>query len=304
MEENILQKLLADAATPEFLASTKVHESFMQRWIPLKHTGVPSRVFHSWKEAGIITGFGDSIDKERERTLLTIPEFIWTKTVQILRSFGVNYQQILVLKADFFVTLTPDEYLEIEVDRMNITDPAERAKTIQDLKAEVNLDVLIPPNEVNSAITHLTIMILHAQIDIAFRILQDGNSLIMLNGMYMYEDYVEHERKPYIYISLNQILFDLLADPAQADKIAYYELLTENELDVIKLMRSSQIRRLEIKFVEGEPFAMEWTEGSTVKDTELHNFISAVKMRPYSELIFKNNNNKTVYVEQVTKRRL
>jgi hypothetical protein len=75
-------------------------------------------------------------------------------------------------------------------------------------------------------------------------------------------------------------------------------------MEVIKLMRSNQIRRLEISFVDGEPFAMEWTEGKTVKESDLHSFISAVKMRPYSTMTFKNNNNKTVYVEQVNKLRM
>lgn len=304
MEDNPVQDLLIAAEHPDFLASPKVHESFKNRWIPLRHTGVPSRVFHSWKQAGLVAGFGDSTDGERERIMLTIPEYLWVKTIQVLRSFGVNYPQILEAKGHFFTTLTPEDYINLELDKLNLTDPAEREQAGHKLREELNLDILIPPQEAGGVFTHFCLIILLAQIDISFRILQSGQPLVMLNNTYMHPEYAMFEGEPYLSLSLNKLLFDLLADPAQLDKIEYYELLSEDELEVVKLMRSNRIKRLEIKFSDGQPLTMEWTEGSNVKDSELFQFISTVKMRPYTEMTFKNNNNKTVYVEQKVKQKM
>lgn len=304
MQDNPLKQMLDELAEFGLIPSPKVHESFKNRWIPLRHTGVPSRVFHSWKQAGLVTGFGDSPDYERERIVLTIPEYLWVKFIQVLRSFGVNYTQILEVKSHFFRTLTPDDYINLELDKLNLTDPLERELAGKKLRAELSLDTLIPPHEVGGVFTHFSLIILLAQIDISFRILLSGQPLVMLNGTYMHPEYAVFEGEPYLCLSLNKILFDLLADPAQLDKIEYYELLSEEEVEVIKLMRSQKIKRLEIKFSDGQPLNMEWTEGQTVHESEIAQFVSAIKKRPYSEMTFKNNNNKTVYVEQRVKQKL
>lgn len=304
MQNNPLKQMLDELAEFDLVPSPKVHESFKNRWIPLRHTGVPSRVFHAWKQAGLVAGFSDSPDSERERIMLTIPEYLWVKLIQVLRSFGVNYPQILEAKRHFFKTMTPADYINLELDKLNLTDPLERELAGKKLREELSLDTLIPPHEAGGVFTHFSLIILLAQIDISFRFLQTGQPLVMLNNTYMHPEYAVYESEPYLCLSLNKLLFDLLADPAQLDKIEHYELLTEEEVEVIKLMRSQRIKRIEIKFEDSKPLTMEWTESQTVHESEVMQFVTTIKKRPYVELNFKNNNNKTVYVEQTVKKRL
>jgi len=300
------QEFLKDGQSDNFLNAENVKKILLQRWIPLKQTGVPPRVFHAWKEAGIMLGFGQSEDKERERTILTVADYVWTMIVKTLRSFGMGYKEILVVQDQIFLSKTHEEYAIDQANLSNITDPVERALFIKNTIDSLAERDYVPSLEMGGALGQYILIIVHAYTLIKLHILENGSIIPIVNNQPVFL----HQRKelwnPYISVNLNKILFDLLLEPTQTKQLLNSELLTDVESEILEMMRSKSIRKLEIRFNDkGGPMMMQWTEEQQVTDEQYEQFIKNMKLRPYQEIKIKSNGNtKSAYVEKVFKRKL
>lgn len=300
------QEFLNEGQSDNFLKPENVKKVLLQRWIPLKQTGVPPRVFHAWKEAGIMLGFGQSEDKERERTMLTVADYVWTMIVKTLRSFGMGYKEILVVQNQLFISKTHEEYATDQANLLIITDPIERAIFIRNTIDALAERDYVPSLEMGGALGQYIILIVHAYALIKLHILEDGSIIPIVNSKHVFEHQKKEAWKPYISINLNQILFDLLLEPTQTKQLLNSELLTDVESEILEMMRSKSIRKLEIRFNDkGGPMMMQWTEEQQVTHEQYELFIKNMKLRPYQEIKIKSNDNtKSAYVEKVYKRKL
>jgi hypothetical protein len=80
--------------------------------------------------------------------------------------------------------------------------------------------------------------------------------------------------------------------------------LTEHEKEILDFMRSGKAESLEIKLNDGLPVSYRWKEKGLVPEEDIYNVIKDFKTRQYGSIVLKTNNNKSIYYEAESKKKL
>ncbi|MES2388253.1 MAG: hypothetical protein V4543_09635 [Bacteroidota bacterium] len=279
-------------------ADTSVHKALTERFIPLRFTGVTSRVFNSWKLEGVIDYPEPPVDRDRERVILSIPEYLWLRLVSCLRLFNVRNAIVLELKAQVFQTLTKDEYLKASKE----ADP-----NLRDEKIKTNnspLDAFLPPAEAGGAIGHLLLIMLQTKIQIDLLVYPTGESLTMVNKDYSIIPAHLKGAPIMLQIDFSTLVIEMIALLFELGRSEEYGLLTENEKEILDIMHSGKAESITIQVDKGEPVSYSWKASGNVQEEDIYNVIRHLKTNPYGSIVLKTNNNKSIFYEAEHKKKL
>jgi hypothetical protein len=281
----------------DFMRNTKFKRSELK---------LDPRVANHWSEKGLFPGN----QVAGSWLVFNLSEAFWARIIIKLREFNVSLEVIKKIKDSFF---NEPQKIYSENDKEYIIQKMKESNVFNDeiLKNADNHEVWasIFKLKLNDFEIMLQSILLQRK---PFYIILDNHDKVMLveesslltetNEAYLNE-YKEITQKSHIRISMNEILGDLvkcLGDLKCSEKIP---ILTKKEAEVIRLMRTDNILKVELKFKNNsEPEIIEITTLNQIKEkTRLSDLIIS---RGYQNITVKTQNGKIVYCENTTKYKL
>ncbi len=270
----------------------QVTEVMFEENFQLSDIGLAAKTAFDWSNAGIYL----RERKSKYRRKYNGVEYVWLRLVKELREFGLPIQSILNLKNYLLSEMNLMEHYASLFEREEmgdanwntfIKDIKETFKTPENFIAAVEND----KKKVNLSNTKLSVLLFStilSKADVHLAIAKDGNCMVFdespmqdlfTSSMIM--------NQPYISIPLNHIvsefmgredLYALNLDDNGID-------LTEEELNIIDLIREGGINSLAVKFVDGEVNLIETEETIDIKDTK-GRLVDLIQRGGYQEIQF------------------
>lgn len=263
----------------------KIKEILKLRLFPLRLTGVTSRVFNLWKEEGIVEYPEPPENKNREKVMLTIPEYIWVRLVYCLRLFNVRNNIVLSLKEGLFSSITKEEYL----------NGAEETK--------IPIDDFLPTVEEGGAISHMFLAILKLKISIDILVYPTGEMHAIYDKDFSLLPAKFKGAPIKMELSFSTLVVELIERMYEINKGQEFGLLTEHEIEILDIMNSGKAESLEIQLENGQPISYIWKEKGLLAEEDIHNVINDFKTNHYGAILLKTNNNKSIFYEAQHKKK-
>ncbi|MES2389883.1 MAG: hypothetical protein V4543_17915 [Bacteroidota bacterium] len=242
-----------------------MHRVLKQRLIPLRFTGVTSRVFNLWKAEGIIEYPEPPGDKDRERVILTIPEYLWIRIVYCLRLFNVRNNIVLRLREDFFRALSKDEYIQANAKDANSAE-------------DIPLENYLPAVQAGGTMGHLFLISIQFKSQIDILVYPTGEGISVVNRERNTISPHLKDAPVVMQIDFSTLAFEVVQRMYELNKPRGF--LTENEQEILDYMDDEKADSLEIVLQNGESVTYSWKEKGADPAEDIPDVIK----------IFKGNN--------------
>ncbi len=281
----------------EFIQNTKFKRSELK---------LDPRVANHWSEKGLFP-----MKQEMGAWLIfNLTEAFWVKIIVKLREFNVPLDIIKKIKEYLFTdprALVKPEDKSFFIKKITESEllTEEMLKHIKD-EDVWNTVFKVKMNDFEMAIQSILIerkpffIVLDMQGKVL--LIEESNLLMETNDVYL-KEYYEITSKSHIRISMNEILEDLvdtLGDLTCSEKIP---ILSKNEAIIVKLLRSENISKIEIRFKNtSEPEIIEVTSRNLIQEKVRLNEL--IISRGYQDIKIKTQNGQIVHCENTTKYKL
>jgi hypothetical protein len=281
----------------EFIQNTKFKRSELK---------LDARVANYWSEKGLFP-----MKQEMGAWLIfNLTEAFWVKIIVKLREFNVPLDIIKKIKEYLFTD--PQALVKPEDKSFFIKKIKESGLWTEEMLKHINDEDVwntvfkVKMNDFEMIIQSILIerkpffIVLDMQGKV---LLTEESSLLMeANDVYL-KEYYEITSKSHIRISMNEILGDLvdtLGDLTSSEKIP---ILSKNEAIIVKLLRSENISKIEIRFKNtSEPEIIEVTSKNLIQEKVRLNEL--IVSRGYQDIKIKTQNGQIVHCENTTKYKL
>lgn len=228
---------------------------------------VTSRHLQYWFDNGLLP---DSNRKQDENHKFNFVELIWIRLITELRVLGFPITKIRIVKESLLKKKSLPEHLGLTdtssmaecyykmfKDKLKITD---KEKFIKSLPAA---DSLNTKHSKKISILHFLILLFIDQ--------RENAKLIILNGgeSFPFVSKSDHanpaivellEKETYISVPLFKLISDFIEDEKNYDFISKAQILNDNELKILFLLRNGKFDSMTIHFKNGAPFLIEPTK--------------------------------------------
>ena len=228
-----------------------LYTAIMKPTFYLKDLGVTARVLAHWKENDLIPTAQDFIGWSK----LNFCEYIWVKVIQDLRLFGLPFQMIkkvkeyLFEKPDFIIdTRSFKEILKLKTEASTYNNLEE--------KERIRLNEMIHEPEFFEGFknfwSNFKRIDMIVSCSIQFR--KKVGILISKNGEI--SDWTALDQKSYesayskteLFISISDFIFEFMNDVTKEKFIVPLNILTKEELEVLRAIRRNDLTEVVIKF--------------------------------------------------------
>ena len=271
----------------------------LERFIPLRWTGITSRVFSAWRKEGLIDIPFLNEDRERERVVLTVAEYIFLQVLVSLRLFGLSVQALKVVKNILMDTADPEELMEhhsialATLEQGSVSVPSKLGSAVDRISMKAG-------NQ--GVILHWLLSILASRSRLDLIVFSDGSCSTALNGVAQLPEWILGEAR--IVVPINEIVYGLALQLDEESKATPVSLLTENEAEIIGLVRSGKASSIQIDCKEGSPTRLKYEESKQISKRDLLLLVRELKSTDFKDITVKTNGGKTVHYTQITKQKL
>jgi len=237
--------------------------------IPLKDSGIPARVFNYWKKRGMC-GSNERSGGKRKWEILSFIEFIWLKSIEEMRIFGVHFERIKEAK-DFLLSDIDREVLREEFrNQMEQKKPTPFKEQISEMIQEINSSDLSKEEKekIISSLQNIDLLMDEAakKLNLNFFGMCLISSILHRQefGLIIKKDKVtpflyemlksdkENKLKEFlfeshVYISITKLYFQFLNDETKLKYASTYSLLNENENQILSFLKQEDFREINIK---------------------------------------------------------
>lgn len=275
-----------------------------------KNLNVESRWINYWDSNGLL--LSESSDGKWRK--FSYIDYFWMEVLWELRSFGVPAKVIEPIREDMIRRVSFQELFGFankfasSEEVSSKLDPKDREefKRYWDSPEDV-------PELANESIEFLTMLILSAIIQksqAGLLIRQNGDSLAYSEIMFGSElDYPEFEEirniyrefrsHSHLYISFTDIIINSIQNEKINSQSSRLAILTEDEYEVLNLIRKKNLKSLKIRFAKGEINLLEATEMQKVEPEA--RFLDVIMKMGYQNISFVTENGKIVSFENTRK---
>ena len=237
--------------------------------------------------------------------LLNLTEATWILIVQKLRDFNFKLELINDLKENFL-----NQKIRVIDEKTRL----ELKKTIIEISGQ-NIENIINSEEFDNFIDNMSITILETIILDIINLRNQYKLLFNLKGDYVIDkdgdlsnplkDGInEIQSKSHFVLNINEILGELLGKIDLDIAFSSYQMITKNELEILKTLRSDDIKSLEIK-INTQTKTPEYIEIKKIIKPEIKGRIDQLIMKNgYQEIIIKTQNGNITHCENTTKYKL
>lgn len=273
-----------------------------ERFIPLSWTGISARILHGWKSEWLFDQPPPPEDRERERTRLTVAEFISLDVVRSLRLFGLPLSALRVVH-NVLRRETDEEDAQELMERNRIAALEKLpAGSYSEEQLRDSVQRTMQMGSRDAVALNWLLSILAAKVRVDLIVFYDGSCTVATDGIVSGPDWVATE--PRITVPINEIVYRLALLLEEQTRPQPVSLLSENEAEIIALVRSGKTSSILITLVNGAPTRLEFTEQKQVSSDQLVSLVRQLKKDEYQSIEIKTNGGKTVHYQQTRKQKL
>lgn len=285
-----------------------VEKDMFTKEFTLKDLSISARVLQNWEEQGILM---DSERKTDENHKFNFIELIWLKIILELRVIGFSLPKIKEVKERLAKKIPFAELMGWNNDE-DIIEGLNRiyANRLKDKNAFREL--ISVPERLNN-FRNFKVSILQLLIHSFLTEREDTRIIIFENGetIAYIEKYIteniellnkELQKRAYITIPMFKLVLNFIEDEKYFDFISKAKILTDEELQILELVRSGKFETITIKFKDAEPVYIECTADMKIaKEARISELLLA---RNYESIHIENVNGHITYSTKTTKYKL
>jgi hypothetical protein len=310
--KNSFENILSDDIE-DFVAAT---ESMSTQFISLKETKVSSRKFIHWKDEGLI-----DYSLNEKRVKLTLFEYIWVKTISVMRSFGVSISSIRQIKEELntdvyrYLIKLKEEKTEIDFEKIIGHFTKDKSQKEQILFVMSNYDKksddeMLPFANTLFNYSIMNCLVSRERVDII--VFDNGETFLLLESTYGFLKETHGEEAvlglekilsaPNLRINLNYLINEFLNEKERADYIVNEHIFSSSEMLAIKLLRNKNNFKIDItKENKGEVIRFDVTQKSKKIEGEDLNIIQEIiGLGKYQSINLRMDGNKMYMKRKIT----
>ncbi|MBK0403077.1 hypothetical protein I5M27_08765 [Adhaeribacter sp. BT258] len=314
MEQNTVDTELSDSES--FAA---LFERLTTPLLLLKDSGVASKNFNDWRRADL--WFDDESEK-RTWTKLSFEQHIWLKMLQQLRQFGCSTELILSVKQQLLVV--PDfeaafkqyeQRFYSELKKLSLS-PDEEAKQIESFKSGElfkQLKETAVGQELGAGMSMLRSLLIAALVKhqhAAILVYPDSRVVPWLDEISLIDPEVQKLfKRTHFYLSITEHLMEFLTDPDKERFIAPLQLLSPEELQVLRALRDNTIKTITIQTEKDSKSkkvskTMFTTKGGVIDSQDQEAIMDILLNKKYKSFEFDRRNGNRFYFESEYRKEL
>jgi hypothetical protein len=310
----------------------QLYTKLSQKQFLARDLGLSARTYQQWKELNI-TPPAEQEKKDgqkREWVKLDFVEYIWMKMVISLRELGYPYADISTARDYLF------EKVDLASNKLIPADNPDIARQFIDVYAGDQLsgplkgvmEELIQLPEVAKIIGNLfassrkrlDLILFEAinnkQMEIGIGFFEGGecipfnwNLFVTVenwNNDHNKEDLLNDTiRRPHLYISITRLIMEFITEAEKEGRELAVALLNKDELAVLRELRNKEWKNITINFDKHKGSRIIKTEKeTTIKDSEVKDFIKNFMFANDSEMHLKKTNNGELIINATRKKKL
>lgn len=285
--------------------------------IPLSATGISPRTFFHWKENGLIDIQTPTNDENtRSWVRLNLIQFIWLKSVQVMRDFGVPLLTIKEFKEYLFTNLftelmkDPQKQLAafgaISGNSKEELDELERKFNF--LKEHQNMLT----DEMHQFSTNIGLMVAYAFLE------NDHPMLILAKKGEKFEycfiikiiaqiDNIDlgFLDQPHLRIPIKKMIEEYFDEPKNEKSAEIYGLITPEEKRVLDAFRKCDFKEITIKFEDDrKSLVIEVIKDGDIIEQKAKEIRRILGLNDYAEITLKYRNDKHIYFKNKSRIKL
>ena len=273
-----------------------------------------AREFFYWCDKGIID-IPKSEDGQSPWSKLNLLDVIWIRIVKELRRFNFPFSSVVKIKEDLFQNIflkildLNDSQVESLLEKIK-GDEVKKvfSKLIKQAKKDPDAikkqfgPIVCPMGALLADILLFNRKIhLHiCKIGDDFPIVFEGYSL-----QYTSQETLDAVKdQAHLSLCLNELIAEHLLD-VQCEKInKEFGLISEQEIEILEAIRNNEITEIAIKKGQNKPLIFTCTKKSELKDEDVYKIKRLLRMNEFDDVRVVLRNDKHIYLENKTRKKL
>jgi hypothetical protein len=269
------------------------------------------REFFYWTDKGVI-----DIPKEEEGqspwSRLNLMEILWIKMVKELRKFNLPFASLAILKNDMFSSVLTVMRKNHDLTKSEI----EKRYNDPTLKNLIN-NILTPSNNEVKEFIEENKLLFSLITGIVFEILlfrrninlivyaKEKNFAFTLEGFRnqdLIQDEIDQAKKStHLILNLRNLVAEYLVSPELEKLNEEFGFVTEDEKQLIELIRDKQVKEIHIKKDDNEVLTYIATSRREIKDDQVAVIKRLLRMNEFDDVRVVFRNDKHLYIENKKK---
>lgn len=270
-----------------------------------------AREFFYWTDKGVI-----DLEKAEEGqspwSRLNLFEILWIRIVKELRSFNIPFAPIVLLKNDFFGSILKElrddpEFILSEIKKQH-KDPAV-IKFITKLMGANEIENDDTPKEIKilfSFIAFIVAEIFFQKSNISLIVYKDKSEFCFTFEGFRNQHLIQKELddikgRTHLTLNLRNIVAEYLMEPELEQLNEEFGFVTEEEKELIKVIRDKQVKEIHIKKDDNEVLTYTATSKKEIRDDQVLMIKKLLRMNEFDDVRVVLRNDKHLYIENKKK---
>ena len=285
------------------------HGKLLDGIFSVKETGIDSKIFHSWKMAGIL-----STVQSGKWAKLSFIEYLWLSTLETMRKFGCSKKLMMAVHYSLFTKAYEDNLAKhtLEDNIKFLTALSAKRPLTYDENGflEHSITTLADPKLMSTmkySITHFYQLVLSSFInnnEVGIVIYEDDTfSTYHSTSNIIMENNTLDLSVPHLLIPISSFIKKFVADEEKIDFLTTTGLLNDQEFEVVKQIRQKNIKRITITYNDSN-HAIQKIEAEVtgiIKGDEAKRIMQTLGLKNYSGIEIHTRDGKTLSFTQTTK---
>lgn len=214
--------------------------------------GISARNINNWSDNGLLPS-----NKKKGWHRFSLTECIWLKIIQNLRELNLPLETIKQIKEDLFHKTDLEHILENKeiLDFLKNFIQEKERETFTEIINSKELKEIISAQQLTS-LDSIVMDLIFTRSNFRLLFTKDGHLMLHKDN---YEDYLETIpeyremlKSTHISISLNRVFADITKELIEDEDLKNLQILTDQELEIIDIIREKGTKKIEIYFGKDE----------------------------------------------------
>jgi hypothetical protein len=295
----------------DLISLTDFEQFLFEKLVPLKDLqdfeGKPmEKIFPYWRRHGLLPFVGKG-----QWLRLSFAQLLWVRILDTLREFSYPQEDTKAvcnyffkdaydhnlpeknLKANQAVLLKKLRAGTITEEERDFLERINRALKDETLLYLLKFDI--------NYLTNLLTDCLASGEEAAILIFRGGRVGELLGGVYStHSDFAVDPREPHLYLSLTHLLTAYI-DSEELSTILMPQLLNDDEKKVLRELRTSNVREINITLSQGEVKRIESTKSGTISSEQAREIKRILGLQNYERITLDTRDEKTLSFKKTSK---